>query len=105
MSGEQRGKPPGVVFDLDGTLADTLDDIAASINFLLTDIGNAPVARERIRSLIGEGLPSLLQRASGIADAERVADLVQKYRPLPRQLKSAFPHCQSTRKRPFFMAE
>lgn len=80
MSSEQRGQPPGVVFDLDGTLADTLDDIADSINFLLTDIGNAPVAREHIRSLIGEGLASLLQRASGIADAERVADLVQKYR-------------------------
>ncbi|UCC30489.1 MAG: HAD family hydrolase [Phycisphaerales bacterium] len=71
---------PGVIFDLDGTLADTLDDITDSINEVFSQINHAFVARERIRLLIGESLPNLLRQASGINDPDVLADFVGRYR-------------------------
>ena len=66
-------QPPGVIFDLDGTLIDTLDDITDSINAVFEADGQGPVPRERVRELIGEGLRTLLERASGIDDPQRYA--------------------------------
>lgn len=44
-----------VIFDLDGTLADSLADVAASVNAVLAQAGVAAVPREAWRSLLGEG--------------------------------------------------
>lgn len=71
---------PGVIFDLDGTLADTLADITDSINEVFSQIDYTPVSRERIRLLIGEGLTNLLRQASGINDPDVLADFVDRYR-------------------------
>lgn len=51
------------IFDLDGTLADTLDDIAASVNFTLSRLGRPPLPRDRVRQYVGDGLEALLMRA------------------------------------------
>lgn len=72
-------QPPGVIFDLDGTLIDTLDDITDSINAVFEADGQGPVPRERVRELIGEGLVTLLEHASGIDDPKRLAALVEGY--------------------------
>lgn len=72
----------GVIFDLDGTLIDTLDDIASSVNELLQSEGLAQQPRDAIRGMIGDGLHLLLQRASCIEDAQRVSDLADRFRPL-----------------------
>lgn len=82
MHCDRRSDSPGVIFDLDGTLADTLADIADSINHILAEIGHEPASRERIRSCIGEGLPILLQRVSGIVEPATIASLVDRYRPI-----------------------
>ena len=71
---------PGVIFDLDGTLADTLDDITDSINEVFSQIDHASVSGEQIRLLIGEGLANLLRQASGINDPDVLADFVDRYR-------------------------
>ncbi len=71
---------PGVIFDLDGTLADTLDDITDSINEVFWQIEHPAVSRQRIRLLIGESLANLLRQASGINDPDVLADLVGRYR-------------------------
>ncbi len=81
MTDSRTTGPLGVIFDLDGTLVDTLDDITDAINAVFARRGLAAVTRERIRDLIGEGLANLLQRASGIDDAFEVAALVSEYRP------------------------
>lgn len=70
-----------VIFDLDGTLADTLEDITDAMNDVLAEIGREPVTPGRMRRLVGEGLPVLIERAAGIDDAKTVASLVQRYRP------------------------
>lgn len=73
--------PRAVIFDLDGTLADTLDDITDAMNDVLAEIGREPVTPGRMRRLVGEGLSVLIERAAGIHDAPTVASLVQRYRP------------------------
>jgi len=44
-----------VIFDLDGTLANTLESIAYCTNRALADFGFSPVASEKIRKFIGSG--------------------------------------------------
>jgi phosphoglycolate phosphatase len=51
------------ILDLDGTLLDTLDDLAASVNAALVTVGRPPRAREEIERFVGEGARLLLARA------------------------------------------
>jgi phosphoglycolate phosphatase len=51
------------VLDLDGTLLDTLDDLAASVNAALAEVGRPPRPHAEIVSFVGEGARLLLERA------------------------------------------
>ena len=53
------------VFDLDGTLINSLDDLADSTNYALTKNGFAPHAVEKYRYFVGNGVPLLIRRALG----------------------------------------
>lgn len=52
-----------VIFDLDGTLLDTLDDIADSINAMLNEFGYKAIDKERVRAIIGSGAKKLIADA------------------------------------------
>jgi len=52
-----------VVFDLDGTLIDTLPDLTAAVNAMLTALGARNIPQARIRQLIGDGADKLVARA------------------------------------------
>ena len=52
-----------ILFDLDGTLADTLDDIAASMNWALERHALDPHPPDSYRRLVGEGVGRLVERA------------------------------------------
>lgn len=54
-----------VIFDLDGTLLDTLDDLAASANHAVGTVGVAPYTREEIRSFVGNGANNLIRLCLG----------------------------------------
>lgn len=54
-----------VVFDLDGTLADSLADLASATNHALTQLGHSPIELVRYRSLVGQGLKFLITHALG----------------------------------------
>ncbi len=73
-------KPPAVIFDLDGTLVDTLDDITAGLNVAVGRIGMPPLDPPRVRRMVGEGLPVLMQRATGITNEQELARLVEAFR-------------------------
>lgn len=65
-----------VLFDLDGTLIDSLEDIAASVTYTRAALGLGPLPLEVVRRSIGDGLPKLLERtlptgADPIASAAR----------------------------------
>lgn len=78
-------KARAVIFDLDGTLIDTLDDITDSMNVVFEACGYAVVKRERARRLVGEGLAILLERASGETDRAKLSELVDRYRAVYRE--------------------
>ena len=59
----------GIAFDLDGTLLDTVYDLAAAVNALLTEEGLRPLPKDQIRDLIGKGMANLLERAIAISGA------------------------------------
>ena len=58
-----------VLFDLDGTLLDTLDDLANSMNAVLRSMGYAEYPRERYREFVGNGVTVLAQRV--LPESER----------------------------------
>ena len=52
-----------VIFDLDGTLLDTLADIAGATNAMLTDLGYPTMPEAEVSDLVGEGLRALVRDA------------------------------------------
>lgn len=71
------------IFDLDGTLLDTLEDLADSLNHTLEQCGFPKRTKEEIRSFVGNGLRKLVERSlpasASEADAERVFDEFNSY--------------------------
>ncbi len=72
-----------LIFDLDGTLVNTLEDIAASVNHTLERLGRSPLPLETVGRCVGDGLTMLLERAlDGRADrlAEAKALYIEHHR-------------------------
>ncbi len=73
-----------IVFDLDGTLIDSVPDITAAANDLMAQEGLAPLSEEVIRGFVGNGADVLIAKvraAHGIAEAEHprlLADYVTR---------------------------
>ena len=66
-----------VTIDLDGTLADTIPDLAAATNMMLRELGRPALKLARIRDYVGKGIPKLVERAlAGSVDGAAPADLV-----------------------------
>jgi phosphoglycolate phosphatase len=53
-----------VLFDLDGTLLDTVADIALALNRALAEYDFNPLAEDDVRRMIGRGSPILIERAA-----------------------------------------
>ncbi len=53
---------PTIVYDLDGTLADTAGDLMGALNAVLSHEGLAPLPVENARSMLGEGARALIRR-------------------------------------------
>ena len=51
------------IFDLDGTLLDTLDDLAASVNYALRTHGMPEHSLDDVRRFVGNGVRKLMERA------------------------------------------
>src|SRR5262245_6878341 len=80
------------IFDLDGTLADSLADIAGHMNAVLAEQGLPERPLEMYRELVGGGVEVLAQRASGAADvAALVAAFRARYRAEPVRHTRAYP--------------
>jgi len=51
-----------IIFDLDGTLVDTGEDLAAALNFAVTPLDITPLSVAETISLVGEGLSRLIEK-------------------------------------------
>lgn len=64
-----QAKPPDsvelLVFDLDGTLIDSKQDLALSVNAVRERVGLAPLPYEIVASYVGRGVVMLMRRALG----------------------------------------
>jgi phosphoglycolate phosphatase len=70
-----------VAFDLDGTLADTAPDLAASLNHVLGEFGRPLVDPESVRGLVGHGARALIRKGLA-AGGEASEALVEQAYPL-----------------------
>ncbi len=52
-----------ILFDLDGTLLNTLDDLCDSVNFALAEFGYPERTLDEVRGFVGEGVRLLVNRA------------------------------------------
>ena len=53
----------GILFDLDGTLLDTLEDLYISINYVLDKLGYPARSRAEVRHFVGNGAYRLMEQA------------------------------------------
>ncbi len=85
-----RAAQPGgarvLLCDLDGTLIDSAPDLAAAVGEVLARRGRPPLTVEAIKTMIGDGVPKLIERAfaatGGAPQADELAALVSRYMPL-----------------------
>ncbi len=54
-----------LIFDLDGTLAATGDDLAGAVNYTLRNLGLGELDRQLILSYVGDGVQELIRRTLG----------------------------------------
>lgn len=59
--------PRLALVDLDGTLVDTIPDIAWSVDRMLATLGMAPAGESRVREWVGNGTEALVRRALALA--------------------------------------
>lgn len=76
-----------MIFDLDGTLADTLPDIQAAANQLLAEHGCEPLGMDEVRRCVGNGAGALVERILP-AKGETLVAAKQRYLALYAQFQT-----------------
>ena len=92
------------IFDLDGTLLDTLDDLAAATNATLAAYGLPVRTREEVRLFVGNGVEKLRERAlpDGHATVAHLPDgSSADFGALLADFKSRYAACCEDRTRPY----
>jgi phosphoglycolate phosphatase len=64
-----------LIFDLDGTLADTISDITDAVNYAVKPYGVGPISVNATRSMVGSGITKLIE---GLIPAENIITRSEK---------------------------
>lgn len=87
--------PHAVLWDLDGTLADTATDIALTVNEMLVGAGLPPLPLTDVHTMIGSGAGHLVDRAvraaGGLPEARHLHAFLEGYRAQPRRVAELYP--------------
>ncbi|MBI2236459.1 MAG: phosphoglycolate phosphatase [Magnetospirillum sp.] len=93
-----QGRIAAVVFDLDGTLIDSLPDLAAAVNRLLAEEGRPPLSADEVKVMVGDGAGTLVERAfaargglPGPEVAPYLARFLADYEPRAAELTRPWP--------------
>lgn len=68
-----------LIFDLDGTLIDSKQDLIRSVNAMLVEMGREPLHEDTVSSYIGHGAPRLVARALGNGAREEECERALKF--------------------------
>ena len=72
-----------VVFDLDGTLIDSIPDMCREVGLLLKDCGRRPLTKDEAESVIGHGAKHMIERAFALTgeplSPERSEEILKVY--------------------------
>lgn len=94
---------PLMVFDLDGTLVDSVPDLAAALNRLMAGRALAPFGRAQVAGFVGDGARVLLERAFGargtVPDAAALGDFLRDYGANAAVLTEPYPGVRETLER------
>lgn len=79
----------GILWDLDGTLLNTLEDLMDGVNYALQQFGLPPRTLEEIRQFVGNGAEVLIRRAvDGRAETQAVLETFRTYYNAHCQIKT-----------------
>ena len=71
----------GVIFDLDGTLLNTLEDLTDSVNYSLVKYSYPKKTLEQVRNAVGNGVRVLFERLlPGGANSENFEDIISEFK-------------------------
>src|SRR5262249_9058598 len=70
-----------LLFDLDGTLIDSVSDLTNAVNEILRDRGYGPLTAEEVKPMVGDGVPVLVARAFAArgGSTEEATELLPRY--------------------------
>ena len=68
-----------IVYDLDGTLVDTAEDITSAVNFMLTHFHHPPLHRAEVLRYVGQGLQHLIKHCLAIDDPQEIERGINLY--------------------------
>ncbi len=87
----------GIIFDFDGTLIDSYEAIAESLNRVRASFSLAPFALEEVKTMVGHGLELLIEKAIGPGHTEEGVGLFrQSYASLCEKKTSILPQVKET---------
>ena len=78
--------PELVLLDLDGTLIDSVPDLAAAVDIMLAALGREPAGQQQVSHWIGNGADMLIRRALSCGDEDAANALTASELQTPRQL-------------------
>lgn len=81
----------GIVFDLDGTLVDSLPGLAEGVNRALRSLGRPEHPASAVRGMIGRGAANLCAAAIGYADASLAP--AEELEAMHSAFRREYPHC------------
>lgn len=93
---------PAIIFDLDGTLIDSVPDLQAAVNRMLAKEGMAPMDRAEVQGFVGNGAPVLVKRVmkARALDLTRHAELTEQliadYTDRSAELTQVYPNVRAT---------
>ncbi len=91
-----------LVFDLDGTLVDSVPDLTNALNEVLRGRGYAPLSRAEVAPMVGDGVPTLVARAFAARGAkaaeavEALARYIEVYEANATNLTRPYPGVRET---------
>jgi phosphoglycolate phosphatase len=91
-----------LIFDLDGTLVDSVPDLRVALNEMLRERGRPPLTLPQVKRMVGDGAPTMVARAlaatgAGGTDAGgALARFLQIYEADPVRLSRLYPKVRKT---------